>query len=160
MTEFGIGSVAAGSVSGVAVATFFWMWGGRAGSPGKWLRRYVSSAVMAFTINVSSVMLGIWDWRLLLVIPALTAGSSLGYGGTTTQEKVLRRSFFAFGMLISGFTCVLVFGWKSLPLLALQVLLGIGSVWIGVKSNMHAAAEEVLVAFLLLGPLAFYPFMA
>ena len=163
MTEFTIGSVAVAALLGLVVTCFLWMWGGRSkeeGGLGKWLRRILASLTMAGTVNGSAVAMGNWDPRLLLVLPALVVGSSMGYGGSSPEEKILRRALFVVGMSIAGAVCAWTYGGLAWGVLVLHVGVAAWTIWLGVKNPLHAAAEEVFVCLLLNAGLAAYPFMA
>lgn len=157
MTEFGIGLVAAADVAGLSLACFLWMWGGR---ERKWIRRILGSLALAGTVNGSAWMLGVWDFRLILVLPALILGSSMGYGGETEAEKVLKRSLFACGMVLSGVLCTWILGGMAWSILILHAGVAAWTIWLGVKNPLHAAAEEVFVCLLLNTGLLMYPFLS
>jgi len=156
MTETGIGTVAVGSLLGLVACCFLWMLGGRSG---KWKRRYAGSFVLALTVNLAALAMGVWDAWLLALVVTLALAFSMGYGGETTAEKVIRRTVFALGVLASGALCTLVIGGNAWMLLVPHVGVGLFSIWLGVKNPLHAAAEEVGVCFLLNGMLVFYPFI-
>ena len=159
MTEFGIGTLASISLVGLALACFFYQWGGRDASPGKWLRRFVGSFILASTNVLTSILMGVFSWWFLLSYPLLVAGFSLGYGGDSTPEKVLRRSIYALGVCSAGLVYCFVLGGRAWLLLSLQVAVGLGSVWLGIKSILHASAEEVFICLLLNGIFMAYPFI-
>lgn len=75
--EYMIGYTAVGSLVGLALGCLFYMLGGR---DGKWLRRFIGSAVIATTLVICSVMMGKFNWWLPLTYLPLAIGFSLGYG--------------------------------------------------------------------------------
>jgi len=115
--------------------------------------------VIASTVNISAVMMGVWGWQLTLLFPALFTGSSQGYGGDTTWEKICRRTLFAAGMVAAGFICVLVLGPKAWMVFVPHVGIAAWSIWLGTRNPLHAAAEEVFVALTLYAGLLMYPFL-
>lgn len=157
MSEFSIGSIASASLVGLALASWLYMAGGRSG---KWKRRFVASFILALTVWLSSIALGNFDWKLLGIYPLLIAGFSLGYGGDTLGIKILRRSIYALGVVGSGVACAFILGGNAFWVLPVHVLLGVGSVCLGVKNPLHAASEETFVCASLNLGLLMYAFCA
>jgi len=159
MTEFGIGTAASLSLGGMAFGSWLWMWGGRSD---KIIRRLGAPAVMTLVVNLASLFLGVWVWGLILVLPTGFAGASMGYGGVTTGHKVVRRTLFAVGNLMSALVILWAFGFPAAGWLLfwLHTFISTGTVMFAIKNPIHAAAEEVFVFFLLWGPICFYPFLA
>jgi len=156
----GWGLVALGGLMAF-VSNMFYMWGGTEGF-GKWWRRFVGSSVLAASTNIIAACLGLWMWQYLLFFPALMIGFSMGYGGDSTLEKVLRRTIYAVGILSScaiglwatGFTAA---GWT---VTALACVTGLTSVALGVFNPFKSArVEEFLVSQVLTLYIPFWPYV-
>ena len=155
MSEGSIGTAAAISVAGLALGSYFYMLGGRSG---KWKRRFIGSAILAATVNASAIVLSIWTWKLLLIYPALAVAFHLGYGADTTLAKLLRRIIFVLGVLSAGAVAAwALHAWGVFPF---HALVAVGSIYLGVKNPIHAAAEEVFVCTSLNLGLCAYPFVS
>ena len=159
MNEFTIGSIASASLVGLALSCFFYMWGGRSG---KWRRRYISSFILALTVWLSSLALGNFDFRLLGIYPILIVAFSMGYSGNnlSTFGKVIKRSIYALGVVGAGGLCAYVFGGNAVWVLPVHLLVGAGSIYLGVKNPIQAASEEVFCAASLNLGLLMYAFSA
>lgn len=144
MSEFNLGTLAAIALGICVVDCFLWMWGGRSG---KWKRRFVGAAVQTLGINILAIITGTWVWQFLLALGGEFGSRSMGYGGDTTGEKVMRRSVFAICSLAAGAILAwgLGFSGKAIGLLICQVIASIVSIVLGVKSILPAAVEEVFV---------------
>jgi len=158
MNEMTLGTLASAGIVVLAVHCFLWMFGGRTGTKKLW-RRYVGSAVGGTYVNIMSVITTVWGAWLLAVLPALIIGSSMGYGGDTTGEKVIRRTLFCLGNTVAGIFCCLHFGGVCWWLFVVHVIVAIGSIVLGVKNPVHAAPEEVFVCATLNLILYAYPFL-
>ena len=164
MFEFIVGLKGIVALLFVVVACFFYMWGGR--DPlqpwmGKWIRRFIGSLILASGANLMALWIDCWVWQMLLVYPALCIGFSMGYGGDTFLEKLLRRTAYAFGVLGGGLVMVWATGWAggAVTLLIVQSICAVGSIIMGLKNPLPAAIEEVVVCFLLTVFIPFYPFV-
>jgi len=62
--------------------------GGAEFGPGKWLRRYVATSLLAGGLFWYSK-----DWRSIVGLPLLILGTSLGYGADNTFLKVIKRTY-------------------------------------------------------------------
>lgn len=144
MSEFNLGTLAAIALGICVIDCFFWMWGGRSG---KWKRRYVGAAIQTLGINIISLITGTWAWQFILALGGEFGSRSMGYGGETTGEKVMRRAVFAVGSLVAGAMLAwgLGFNGKAITLLICQVIASIVSIILGVKNPLPAAVEEVFV---------------
>jgi hypothetical protein len=144
MSEFKLGTLAAIALGICVVDCFFWMWGGRSG---KWRRRYVGSVIQTLGINILALITGTWAWQFLVSMGGEFGSRSMGYGGDTTGEKIMRRAVFATGSLAAG--AILAWGvgftGKAIILLICQVIASIVSIILGVKNPLPAAVEEVFV---------------
>jgi hypothetical protein len=144
MSEFKLGTIAAIALGICVVDCFFWMWGGRSG---KWRRRYVGSIIQTLGINILALITGTWVWQFIVSMGGEFGSRSMGYGGDTTGEKILRRSIFASGSLVAGAILAWGVGFnsKTIVLLICQVIASIISIILGVKNPLPAAVEEVFV---------------
>ena len=144
MNEFTLGTLAVAGLAVCVIDSFFWMWGGR---KGKYKRRFIGSAIQTAGINVLSILVGSWCWQFLASIVPEIISRSLGYGGDTLKEKILRRTVFAIGSL--GVGCFLAWGvgftGKAITILICQAIASIGSIILGIKNPLPAAVEEVFV---------------
>jgi len=157
MTEFGIGSIASGAIVGLAIGCFLYMWGGR---QDKWVRRFLGSLVIASSVNVSALLMGNWHWGLIIVYPCLIGGFCMGYGAEDLSVKIGKRALCALAICSAGLVCCIVFGGSAWWLLPLHLFIGLTSIYLGVISKIHAAAEEVFVCLVLNAVLIMYPFVA
>jgi hypothetical protein len=144
MSEFNLGTLAAIALGICVVDSFLWMWGGRSG---KWKRRYAGSALQTLGINILSIICGTWAWQFILALGPEIGSRSMGYGGETTGEKIMRRSVFAIGSLGAGAFLAWGCGFsaKAIWLLIAQAVASIASIILGVKNPLPAAVEEVFV---------------
>jgi len=144
MSEFKLGTLAAIALGICVVDCFFWMWGGRSG---KWKRRFVGAGIQTLGINVIALITGTWAWQFILALGGEFGSRSMGYGGETTGEKIMRRSVFAAGSLAAGAMLAWGAGFnsKAITLLICQVIASIVSIILGVKNPLPAAVEEVFV---------------
>lgn len=133
------------------------------GISNKWLRRYLASFILALSTNLIAIFLGKWAWQYILIYPCLIAGFSLGYGGDTTWEKVIRRLVYALGVLsaciiglwATGFTA------SGYVVAGLALIVGLGSVVLGVLNPFsNARLEEFLVCQLLTMFVPFWAFIS
>lgn len=158
MTESYIVLVYAGTLVGWVAGIILWMVGGR--SQKLW-RRLGSSIVWTLTVNLSALAMSVWTWKLLLLLPALVIGSSLGYGGDTVPEKVWRRSVFWLGVVVlSGGVCLWTYWPKAIFPFILHLGVGAWTISFAAKNPFHAPVEEAIVASLLTGILMAYPYLA
>lgn len=156
MNESVIGWTAAGSLGGLALACGLYMQGGR---KHKWIRRFLGSLVLASTVILSSIVMGIFDWWMMAVYPCLAFGFSLGYGGDDFAEKFWRRLSFALGVTSAGLTMALILGGNAWWVLAPHLGIAVWTVFLGIKNPLHAAAEEAFVCGVLNIMLCAYPFI-
>jgi hypothetical protein len=144
VSEFNLGLLASIGLAICVIDCFLWMWGGR---QGKWKRRYVGAALQTLGVNILSLIIGTWVWQFLLALGPEIGSRSMGYGGDTTSEKVMRRAVFATGSLAAG--AILAWGMgftgKAITLLICQAVASIVSIILGVKNPLPAAVEEVFV---------------
>lgn len=144
MTETNLGMLASIGLGVCVLDTFLWMLGGRSN---KFIRRYIGSFLQTLAINILSIFTATWAWQFVLALGPEIGSRSMGYGGDTTGEKILRRSVFAIGSLLAGAFLAWGVGFnaKTITLLICQAVASIVSIILGVKNPLPAAVEEVFV---------------
>lgn len=158
MSEFTIGWIGSGSGLGLLIAsTLYWI-GGRDGTSKLW-RRLGGAFILALTVNLSSLFLGNWEIIYLLVFPCLFAGFSMGYGGDNLLAKIIRRTLYAIGVTGSGLIFAFTIGGAAWGIFIFHAIIGLTSVWLGVRNPFHAVAEEWAICMVLNLGLIFYPFV-
>lgn len=157
MTEFTTGTLAAGSIVGLALMCFFYMWGGRSG---KWKRRFVGALIGAVLVNLLMLSRGIWSLWFITIFPSLSIAYHLGYGSDIPLVKELKRTIYCLGVVGSGLICATVLGGNAWVVFPLHLGVGAWSIWLGVKNPLKAAAEETFVCLLLNTGLIMYPFLS
>jgi len=155
MNEYTIGWIFTGSMAGMLIAsTLYWL-GGR---NNKATRRIGSAAVLATTVNIASWLMKVWTSWALLIFPLLFGGFSQGYGAKTVKAKIIRRTVYAVGILLSGLIFCLKYGGNCWMVFIPHVGVGLWSIWLGVKNPVYAPAEEGYICVLLNMGLIMYPF--
>jgi hypothetical protein len=144
MSEFNLGTLAVIGLAICVIDCFFWMWGGRSG---KWKRRFLGAGIQTIGINILSLICGTWAWQFVLALGPEMGSRSMGYGGDTTGEKIMRRAVFAVGSLAAGAVLAwgIGFGSNAIWLLIAQAVASAVSIVLGVKNPLPAAVEEVFV---------------
>jgi len=144
MNEFKLGTLAAIALGVCVIDCFFWMWGGRSR---KWRRRFIGSTIQILGINILALITGTWVWQFALSLGPEIGSRSMGYGGESTREKLMRRSVFALGSLAVGTVLAwgLGFNSKAIWLLVCQAIASVVSIILGIKNPLPAAVEEVFV---------------
>lgn len=156
MNEFNIIWQATGAGVGLVLSSMLYAIGGRTGGPGKWVRRFAGSFILALTIWVVCWLRECFSWGLLGVWPLLSIGYHLGYGADTLPAKIIRRSVYAITVLLAGgLMAWLLSAWA---ILIPHVGVGLFSVYLGVKNPTEAAFEEFFISMLLGLGLIAYPF--
>jgi len=144
MSEFKLGTLATIALGICVIDCFLWMWGGRSG---KWKRRFLGAGIQVLGINIIALITGTWAWQFLLSMGGEAGSRSMGYGGDTPGEKIMRRTVFALGSLASG--AILAWGTgftgKAITLLICQAIASVVSIVLGIKNPLPAAVEEVFV---------------
>jgi hypothetical protein len=154
MTETWIGSIPAIEAIILVVGCWFYMWGGRSG---KWKRRFLGAFICATAVWTGLLLTGLFRWASLGLYPLLMAGFSLGYGADTLGPKIVKRSIIVATLCASGALMAWILGGNAWWVLPLQGFIGIGSIYLGVKNPLQAAAEEFFVCLLLTECLIMYP---
>ena len=157
MNEMTIGTFASLSIGGLALATFFYMWGGR---HGKWKRRFIASLILSTTVCLSAFFMKVFHPLQLATYPALAIGFSLGYGADAFWGKVIRRAIYAASVISAGFLFATTLGGNAWGVLIMHAGVGVWSIYLGVRNPLYAAAEEVFICALLNLGLCMYPFIA
>lgn len=155
--EYFIGYTAVASLIGLAAGCLFYMLGGR---DGKWLRRFIGSLIIAITVWGASIVMGTFNWWLLLIYPALSVGFSFGYGADLVWTKIIKRTIFALAVLSAGLVCACSMGGNAWLVFPCHLGIGLWSVYLGVTNPVQAAAEEVFVCASLNLMLMAYPFIS
>lgn len=155
MSETIIGWLAAGNIGLLSLACGLYQWGGRSGGPGKGVRRFGASFIIFSAINATAGILGLWVPLLLAVYPMAIFTFIQGYGGNSLP-KIIQRILIVITSLGCGALCAWIFGcWW---LMIIHGIVASASVFFAIKNPIQAAAEEVMVCFLLYGICLFYPF--
>lgn len=142
------------------VGSVLYMLGGTAGW-GLLTRRLGGASALTLGANVAAVVLGVWSWQYLFLLPLLWGGFALPYGASTTIEKVIKRLIFALGVTASCFMGVWAhnFSGSSWIVFGLAVVTGLGSIVLGVINPLvDATAEQFLICGLLTMYVPFLPF--
>jgi hypothetical protein len=110
----------------------------------KWLRRFVGAGILACAANGIAIYMQAWVWQYLLMIPSLIIGFSMGYGGDTTIEKVLKRSLCAVGILAACFIGLWATGFTAMgwAVMVMAGVIGGTSVVMGVWNPWNNAPLE------------------
>lgn len=156
MNEYDIGHLAVGGLFGVSLACLLYMYGGR---KYKIIRRLGSAVVLTTTVCLLTLAMGKFNWWLLGILPLLFGGFSMGYGGDSIYIKLTRRFLYTVGVLSSGLLICIVLGGNAWFVLPAHVLMGILSIYLGIKNPIHAASEEVFICAMLNLGLVMYPFI-
>jgi len=157
MSEYDIIWLASGSGIGLVIASTLYSIGGRAK---KIIRRLGGALVLALTVNIISGFKGIWTGQLLLILPLLFAGFSMGYGADFVPMKILRRTLYMLGVCASGAIFIWSFGGNAWWVFIPHIGIGAWSIYLGVRNPIDAAAEEFFISMLLNLGLCMYPFIA
>lgn len=118
---------------------------GFGGVSGKWKRRFIAPIVYVAGISGVSLWTGTWSVWYLLCAPLFFGALSLGYGATTTSEKIKKRAIAgAAGACATLPIFAVNSAWTLLPLhiavcMAVSIVAG---VW---NQTSSARAEETLI---------------
>lgn len=144
------------AVTGLAIGSVAYSLGGY---KGKWKRRFVGSFI------ISSTFIGICAWRdlwtpwLLLSYPMLIGTFCLPYGADTLFPKLVKRSTVVLACLTIGIGFCALHGGKAWWVLIPNAGISAWSIFLGIKSNIQARAEEGFICLLLCMGLMMYPFI-
>jgi hypothetical protein len=143
------------------LANVMYMMGGTEGF-GKWWRRFIGSCLLALSATLVAIMLAKWSWQYILMWPCLIGGFSLGYGGKTTIEKVLKRSVFALGVLTACICGAWAVGFtiSAWVVVGLALVTGLTSVVLGVFNPFsNAPLEQFIISQVLTLYVPFWAFV-
>jgi len=156
MNETLLGSIPIiGSILAI-LASWLYMLGGRTS---KWKRRFVGSLVLSLAVLIETLILKNFQLLQLLIYPLIVLQFSLGYGSNITSKKIIRRSIVVACALISSAVLAYTIGGKAWLLLPVDILLGIATIWLGIKSILPAAPEEFFICMLFAISKIMYPFV-
>lgn len=141
---------------GLTFSSFLYSLGGRGK---KFYRRFISSFILACTVNGLMYWRGLWSSWFLLVYPLLCIGFSLGYSADNFGIKLLRRTTYALAVLSSGLLIAIVLGGNAWMVFIFHVIIGMSSIYLGTKNFVLAPAEEFLICIVLNLGLISYPFI-
>jgi hypothetical protein len=146
MSEMTLGTLAVIALAICVLDCFFWMYGGREDTSKGW-RRYIGAIVQTIGLNGIALIVGTWVWQYAASMIGEFISRSLGYGGDTTGEKIMRRTVFALGSLGAGAVLAwgLGFSGKALTVLVCQAVASVVSIILGIYNPVPAAVEETFV---------------
>jgi hypothetical protein len=156
MNQTLMGTIMLGQAIILAVGCWFYMWGGR---DGKWKRRFIGSLICSMALWIGLIFSGKFEWWALGVYPLLIIAFSLGYGSDIQIKKIIKRLIISLYVSLTGLLLCLIYGGSSWNILPLQILIALGSVWLGVKNPAQAPVEEFFVCLLLTECLLLYPWI-
>jgi hypothetical protein len=157
MNETWLGTIPLIGLIILSIGCWCYMAGGR---DGKWKRRFIGSLLCSTAIWVEALLLGVFSFWQLLVYPLTITYFSLGYGSDIPLIKIIKRLIVVICSLSVGVVMMINCGGNSWMILPLQALIAAGSIWLGVKNPIPAAAEEFFVCLLLTVCNLMYPFAA
>jgi hypothetical protein len=127
-----------------------------------WIRRYLSSFILALSANVIALNLGAWNWKYIMMFPALFLGFSFPYSSKSFWIKIIKRTFFAFGVLSASFVGFWASGFsqEGLIIMFCAVVTGLCSILLGVfNPYVNAPLEQFLICQLLTMFIPFWGFV-
>lgn len=141
------------------VSSFLYSAGGYSN---KWLRRFISPALLCIALNGSGMILNNWHWQYLLTYPLIVLAFCLPYGSEIQWQKILMRLGVSVICLIASAVCLLgqALSLPSIGILIIQILLCLITVYFGVKNPFsNARLEEFLVSLFLTLFIPFWSFI-
>ena len=118
---------------------------GLGGMSGKWKRRYVMPVVYGLAITGFTLWTNTFNAWSLLCVPLLFGALSLGYGGTTTAEKIRKRAIAGAAAACCFIPLFVVFNALTLLFLHIGVCVAtsvVAGVW---NQTSSARTEETLI---------------
>jgi len=118
---------------------------GFGGVNGKWKRRIIAPILFGVGIWVFTTWTQSFNWLLLVSVPLLSGSLSIGYGGDTTIEKVIKRGRAGLAASIACLPVFFVTGAWSLLALHIGVCVAtsiVAGVW---NQTSSARTEETLI---------------
>jgi len=128
----------------------------------KWLRRFISSAVLALSVNIIALVLSNWHWQYILTYIPLCIGFSLPYGTDSLTQKVVKRALFAFGVSNACLICLWATGFTSFGwvLVIMSFIGGLLSIVLGaINPYNNAPLEQFIICQYLTLLIPFWPFV-
>ena len=137
----------------LTVALFATLYG-FGGISGKWKRRFIAPIIFVGGLVGFSLWTGTFSYWYLTPLPLLISALSMGYGGNTLKEKLIKRSRYGLACAIASLPIFVVNQAWTLLLLHILVCVStsvIAGVW---NQTSSARTEETLIgATLVLIPL-------
>lgn len=158
MSEFNILYIAAGSLVGLIIATFLYGFAGRDGTS-KGIRRFGASFIIALTVCISSLLLGVFSFWFLLSYLIKVLEFVQGYSNKNGFGW-LKRLGITTTSCLGGLVFCLVLGEMTWYLLPVQFIVGSTTILFSKRNPIWAAAEEPLICALNNIIFIFYPFVA
>jgi hypothetical protein len=159
MNEFNQGWLFSANMIVACIASVWYWLGGRAGGPGKWIRRYLAPLVLCLAVCLTACVMGKFSWWLLAVYPLTTLGFVLGYGGKNKTWRVIKRVIVAIVLTIPGVLCCMVFGGKAWLLLPVHAVINGLTAYLGTINPLMPTAEEGILGMMFSIVLLGYPFI-
>ena len=129
----------------ILVAGFALLYG-MGGISGKWKRRIIAPILYTLGLIGFSLWTGSFSWWYLLCAPLLYGALSIGYGGDSLSEKLIKRSRYGLVCAIASLPVLIVNGaWTLIPLhiLVCVAVSTVAGVW---NQTSSARSEETLIA--------------
>lgn len=115
----------------------------------KWIRRWVGSLFLIGAVLVVALLKQQAEWALLLLYPASVLALSLGYGGNSLMQKVIRRLRYGVALGSLSLLLAIITGHGFLVALFQIMLAGFASVYFGALNPLPSAvSEEIEIAAL------------
>ena len=147
MTEIWVGTIPLIGLLIMSMGCWFYMWGGR---HDKWKRRFIGSLICSTAVWVEAYLLNVFQPLMLLIYPLTIIAFHLGYSPTLPIKKqVIKRLIIVICSLSVGVLLSCILGGKAWDVLPIQFLIGLCSIWLGVKGIIPAAPEEFFVCLTL-----------
>ena len=143
MNEYIIGHTFCGGLVGLALATIFYMRGGRYN---KAQRRFIAPAVVMGTVVIQSLILGVFHWALLAIYVFKMLEYIQGYSNKHGMGWLKRIGIALTSIACGVFLCAVV--GANWYLLILHVPLSLATVLFAFKNPLPAAAEEPLICMM------------
>jgi hypothetical protein len=129
---------------------------------GLFWRRFIGSFILVLSCNLIAVYLHTWSDKMLLMYPCLVGGMCLGYGGELLFQKIYKRTIFALGCCFTGFIGAWATGFTGagIGICIFQLIIGMGSVYLGVRNPYNnAVVEQFIISLLLTFTIPFWGFI-
>jgi len=125
--------------------TGFAMLYGMGGISGKWKRRFIAPVLLGAGIWGLTTWTQSFDWRYLLCVPVLFGALSIGYGASTTRDKIIKRSRAGLAVAMSFTPLFWATGAWSLLLAHIAVCVVVSTVAGTWNQTKSARTEETLI---------------